>query len=261
MPTKPLVIISHTGFPAARQITSGSLFFLKMTALEFSADAGLVAVILATANICLGLLISTRYSPWRLWPHRKINIFAVHNYTAYVLLAFIAIHIVPLLFVSRPRWRIRDLLLPLDSPVQPLENAIGAISMYLVVTVVVTSYFRLRLGRRRWKRFHYLVYAAAIGLFTHGLLANPQLTSSAIDPWDGEKLLVEFCFLIVAGMTGWAWRYRVRKAREEKTRQGVLAISNHRASSDFLRTAPPDIDLNPRATLGRRSTRLWNRLS
>ena len=49
-----------------------------MTALDLSADVGLLAVFLATANICLGLLIAVRYSPRRLWPHRRINIFAIH---------------------------------------------------------------------------------------------------------------------------------------------------------------------------------------
>jgi hypothetical protein len=34
-----------------------------MTALDFSADIGLVAVFLGTTNICLGQLIAVRYSP------------------------------------------------------------------------------------------------------------------------------------------------------------------------------------------------------
>ena len=45
-----------------------------MTALDFSADMGLLAVFLRTTNICLGQLIAVRYSPLRLWPHRRINI-------------------------------------------------------------------------------------------------------------------------------------------------------------------------------------------
>jgi hypothetical protein len=53
-----------------------------MTALDLSADVGLLTVFLATANICLGLLIAVRYSPSRLWPHRRANIFAVHTWTA-----------------------------------------------------------------------------------------------------------------------------------------------------------------------------------
>ena len=62
-----------------------------MTALDFSADIGLLAVFLGTTNICLGQLIAVRYSPWRLWPHRRINIFVVHNWTAYLLITSVLI--------------------------------------------------------------------------------------------------------------------------------------------------------------------------
>jgi len=88
-----------------------------MTALELAADVGLLAVVLATANICLGLLITVRYSPWRLWPHRRINIFAIHTWTACFLMTSLLIHPVILLFSTRTHWRLLDLALPLWSPV------------------------------------------------------------------------------------------------------------------------------------------------
>ena len=204
---RPLVIILRIEFRQSSTVLPSSYCSaLTMTALDLSADAGLIAILLVTSNICLGLLIAVRYSPRRLWPHRQFNIFAVHQWTAYLLLASIAVHIVLLFFLPRPHWRAVDVFVPLHSPVQPVENTIGAASVYLVVVVVLTSYFRLQLGRRRWKLFHFLVYAAAIGIFSHGLLANPQLTNAPIDPLDGEKLLVEFCFLVVTFMTAWAWR-------------------------------------------------------
>src|SRR5438270_6563202 len=169
-----------------------------MPVLEISADLGLLAVFLATANICLGLLIAVRYSPRQRWPRRRINIFAIHNSTAYLLLATMVAHPLVLLFSHTVRWRLLDVALPVWSPVQPLENTIGAAGLYLTVLVVVTSFFRLRLGRRRWKRFHYLVYAASICIFIHGILADPELKGTAIDYLDGEKLLVESCLAIVA---------------------------------------------------------------
>ncbi len=188
-----------------------------MTILDLSADVGLLAVVLATANICVGLLIAVRYSPWRLWPHRRINIFAIHKWTACLLLASVLIHPVILLFWRIARWRLVDIVLPVRSPVQPLENTIGAIGLYLIVVVLLTSYFRLRIGRRRWKLFHYLVYAAAVCIFIHGFLADPQLKGMAIDPLDGEKVLVESCLLIVALATAWSRRYRLGRDRRERT--------------------------------------------
>jgi DMSO/TMAO reductase YedYZ heme-binding membrane subunit len=112
-----------------------------------------------------------------------------------------------------------DVVLPLGSPVQPIENTIGAAGLYLIVVVVVTSYFRGRIGRRPWKRFHYLGYVASGCLFIHGILANPELKSNPIDPWDGEKIFVESCLLVVLLATVWAWRYRLRKNQQERALQ------------------------------------------
>jgi predicted ferric reductase len=195
-----------------------------MTALDLSAEVGLLAVFLATANICLGQLIAVRYSPWRLWPRRRINIFAVHNWTAYVLMTSVLTHPLILLFSTQTRWRLLDLALPAWSPVQPIENTVGAVSVYLIAIVILTSYFRLRLGRRQWKLFHYLVYVAGVCTFIHGILADPDLKGHAIDPLDGEKLFVELCLLVVVLTTVWAWRYRLRKDREER----ALKIGRYR---------------------------------
>lgn len=187
-------------------------------ALDLSADVGLLAVFLATVNICLGLLIAVRYSPWRWWPHRHINIFAIHNWTGYALMVAVLSHPLILLFTTQPRWRWVDLALPVWSPVQPVENTIGAVGVYLLAVVLVTSYFRKWLGRRPWKRFHYLVYAAGACVFIHGILTNPELKNSPIDPWDGEKVIVEVCLCVVVLATVWAWRYRLWKDREERAR-------------------------------------------
>ena len=202
-----------------------------MTALELSADAGLVALFLATANLCLGLLIAVRYSPHRCWPHRRVNIFALHQWTAYLLLTSIAVHLFLLLVVQRPRWRVTDLVMPVHSPVQPLVNTLGAVGMYLILVVVFTSYYRLQIGRRRWKLFHYLVYGAAASSFTHALFANPNLTNTSIDPFDGEKLFVEFCLTVVTLLSLWAWRYRIHKSR---TNPGSPQVMGEGPSSSFL---------------------------
>jgi len=163
-----------------------------MNAIDLSADFGLIAIILATLNVCMGVLIAVRYSPVRCWPHLRLNIFRLHNRTAYLLVVAIVLHPVILLFDPTTRFRWVDIVLPIWSPLQPLENTLGAVGLYLVLVVVVTSYFRLRLRRLTWKRFHYLVYVACIAVFAHSLLTDPHL-KGLVDFLDGEKLVVEFC--------------------------------------------------------------------
>src|SRR5437764_15186616 len=101
-----------------------------MSILDLSADLGLVAVALVTLNICLGLLMATRYSPVRRWPHRQVNVFRFHRYTAYTALALILLHPIVLLFLRQPRFRVLDIALPLWSPSQPVQNIIGSVALY-----------------------------------------------------------------------------------------------------------------------------------
>ena len=188
-----------------------------MTAIELSSYAGLVAVTLATLNICLGLLISIRYSPVRYWPHRKhINIFAFHTWTGYLVLAFVVLHPVVLLFIRDPHFRLFDILVPVQSPQQPFENTLGAIAFYAIVIVVVTSIYRIPLGRKLWKALHYLVYPASALLFVHGILTNQNLNNKPVDYLDGEKVFIEICLLVVVVASVWAWQFRARKQRHDR---------------------------------------------
>jgi len=63
-----------------------------MTVLDLSNFAGLAAMILITLNVLLGILLSRNYNPARRWPFRKIPVFRIHNWTAYVALVLILLH-------------------------------------------------------------------------------------------------------------------------------------------------------------------------
>jgi predicted ferric reductase len=182
----------------------------SMNATDLSADVGLVAVAIVTTNLLVGCLMAMRYSPWRCWPRRRFDIFRLHRWTGYASLALVILHPVPLLF-STSRFRVVDILFPVHSPSQPLENSIGAVALYCVVLVVVTSYFRLQLGRRLWKAFHFVIYVAGIAIFWHSILTDPTLKHTPVDPLDGEKVFVEACCLLVVVVVALRWRYAVRK--------------------------------------------------
>jgi len=182
-----------------------------MTAVDLSSDTGLVAMVLLTVNILLGLFLSARYNTVRSWPHRRLPIFDIHNWTAYIALGLIVLHPVLLLCSRTAGFRIVDVLLPIHSPKQTLYNCLGAVAFYCVVFVVVTSYMRSRLGSRLWKKLHYVAYAAAAFLFVHGILIDPELKNAPPDPLDGEKVLVEICALVIIAATIWRIRYQPKK--------------------------------------------------
>lgn len=188
-----------------------------MDAIDLSGYAGLIAIVLLTGNILLGLLISVRYNPKKRFPHKHINIFKIHNWTGYIALSVALLHPTLLLFSTTADFRILDLVFPVWSPSQPFENTLGAIALYTIAFVVVTSYYRVQIGRRLWKRLHYFAYAAATLFFIHGLLTDPRLKNSPFNPLDAEKILVEFCLaLVLMGIT-LRVRYAFRNPKTQKT--------------------------------------------
>lgn len=185
---------------------------MDITVNDLCAYVGLVAVGAVTINLLLGMLMAFRYSPVRFWPHRHINYFRLHNWSGYIALSLAILHPLILLFIKEVRFRLIEIIYPVHSPVQPLENTVGAIALYLTAIVVITSFFRVQLGRRLWKSFHFTVYAGAGVMFWHSLFTNPDLKKTPIDWLDGGKVFVEICALIIVGVSLYRWRYGVRKS-------------------------------------------------
>jgi predicted ferric reductase len=180
---------------------------MKTTAIDVSAILGLIAVGVLTAQILLGLLLSVGYNPVRRFPNRRIKLFTFHNWLGYIGLSAALVHPLVLLLSSTAGFTLFDVLVPVESPTQPIPNTLGAIALYLVAFVVLTSYLRKLFGRHRWKQLHYVAYAAAIVFYVHGTWADPLLKNRFPDFVDAEKAYVEGCALLVAAATFWRFRY------------------------------------------------------
>jgi methionine sulfoxide reductase heme-binding subunit len=183
------------------------------TVLDLSAYVGLAAVGAVTLNMLLGTLMAFRYSPVRQWPHRRFNYFRLHNLSGYAALSLAVVHPIVLVFDKTAKFRVLDLLYPVHSPSQPLENTIGAVALYVLAIVVVTSYLRIRLGRHLWKSFHFTIYVAAAALFWHSLFTDPALKNSPVDFLDGGKLFVESCLAAIVILAALRYRHSVQKSR------------------------------------------------
>jgi predicted ferric reductase len=179
-----------------------------LTLLDLCSYLGLGAVGMATLNLLIGMLMSLRYSPTRLWPHRSINLFSLHQWTAYFAVALTLTHPVVLLFIDTPHFRLFDILLPIQSPLQPKLNLAGAAALYLILLVFLSSLLRTRIGRPLWRNLHYLVFPAAVLFFLHSILTDPNLKDGHPDLLDGGKVFVEACTLVSFAAT--AIRYRRR---------------------------------------------------
>jgi predicted ferric reductase len=192
---------------------------LPISVLDLCAYLGLGAVGAATINLWLGMLMSLRYSPVKLWPHRHINLFAFHQWTAYLAIALALTHPAVLLLL-------------------PKLNLAGAAALYLLLIVFVSSLLRTRIGRPIWRRLHYLVFPAAALLFLHSVLTDPNLKDGHPDLLDGGKVFVEAATLL--SFIAVAIRYRLRG---KGLRQSAFSTGNLSApassESDGL---PPSFD-------------------
>lgn len=186
--------------------------------LDLSAYVGLLAVGAVTLNMMLGMLMAMRYSPVRSWPHRRFNYFRLHNWSGYLALSLCMVHPLILLFNKSVRFRLLDLAYPLHSPRQPLVNTLGGIAMYMVGIIVITSAFRVRLGRRLWKSLHFTIYFAAFALFWHALFTDPSLTNSAVDWFDRGKIFIAMCLALIGVSTVVRWRYWLSKSGQRSFR-------------------------------------------
>jgi len=167
-----------------------------MTLLDLCSYLGLGAVGAVTVNLLLGMLMALRYSPRRNWPHRSINLFSWHQWTAYIAIALTLTHPAVLLFLQAPRFSLFDVLIPIHSYLQPTVNLLGALALYLMVLVFVSSLLRTRIGRPIWRSLHYLVFPAAILIFLHSILTDPDLKNGHPDLLDGGKVFIEIATLI-----------------------------------------------------------------
>ena len=180
-----------------------------MTALDLCSYLGLGAVAAVAVNLLLGLLMALRYSPVRLWPHRRIDLFLLHRCTAYAALALALAHPVVLLLLPAHRFTLVQVLWPIHSYLQPKLNLTGAVALYLLVIVLMSSLFRVQVGRKLWRNLHWLVYPAAVLLLMHSFLTDPELKDGHPDLLDGGKVFIAGVALVI--LAAGSWRIAMRK--------------------------------------------------
>src|SRR5580658_2269282 len=193
-----------------------------MSLLDLCSYLGLGALGAVVINLLIGMLLSMRYSPVRLWPHRHFNLFALHRWTAYLAMALVLAHPTVLLFLHAPRFRVVDLLWPVRSYLQPTLNTIGAIALYLLALVLVTSLLRTRIGRPLWRRLHYLVFPTAVLIFIHSIYTDPNLKDGHPDLLDGGKIFLEVAALLVVAAVSVRVRLRGRGLRVERVPESAM---------------------------------------
>jgi len=132
----------------------------------FGRATGLVALVLLTATIVLGVLGPLRISS-TVWPRFAIR--TLHRDLALLSLLVIAIHVVTVVLDGYVQIPLSAAVLPFGSSYRPLWVALGAVSFDLLLAIVFTSLLRRQLGDRIWRLVHWLTYASWPIAVAHGL--------------------------------------------------------------------------------------------
>ena len=141
----------------------------------FSRATGMVALVLLTAIIVLGVLGPLRVST-ELWPRFAIR--TVHRDLSLLALLVIAIHVVTIVADSYVKVPLSAAVLPWGSSLLAVLDGLGALAFDLMIALVVTSLLRSRLGFRTWRFIHWSAYVSWPLAVAHGIATGTD-TSAA----------------------------------------------------------------------------------
>lgn len=131
--------------------------------------AGLVAYLLLSSSVALGLLLAGKERLDR-WPRFALE--DVHRFAGVLAGTFIAIHLLLLGIDSQAHLGLGELIIPFASHYRPFWTGLGIVSAQLLVALAVTNHYRKRLPYVVWRRLHYLNLAVWVAATAHGLGAG-----------------------------------------------------------------------------------------
>ena len=183
---------SAAGPVTAIVVTSSTPFWFITRA------TGLVALVLLTASMALGLLAAVRYQSRR-WP--RFVTAGLHRNASVLACAFTAVHIITTLADGFVPIRLQDVVIPFISAYRPVWLGLGAIAFDLLLALTVTSLIRTRLSYRAWRLAHWTAYLCWPVAVLHGLGTGSDT------PVRWVLALTLGCVAVVAGLLGWRLAY------------------------------------------------------
>lgn len=167
--------------------------------------AGVVSLVLLTGVALLGIVGAMRWQTAS-WP-RFLTI-GFHRNLALATLIFLAIHIVTAVVDPFTALGWQAAIIPFSSAYRRLWLGLGAVAIYLLLAIVLTSLLRPLFGQRAWRIVHWLAYLMWPIAVIHGI-------GTGTDPWFGWMLAIEaVCVGSVVAAVAWrvgrvaptAWR-------------------------------------------------------
>jgi sulfoxide reductase heme-binding subunit YedZ len=135
--------------------------------------AGIGAYLMLFLSVSWGLVATTSVMGRMV---SKATAVSVHQFMSTVAFVLLGGHVAGLLVDRFVPFGPLDLLVPMHGAFRPLAVAFGIGAMYLTVLVLVSSWFRKRVGTRRWRRLHGLAAPAFALAMVHGIFTGTDTT-------------------------------------------------------------------------------------
>ncbi|HVU76763.1 MAG TPA: ferric reductase-like transmembrane domain-containing protein [Gaiellaceae bacterium] len=148
---------------------------MSSTVWYFARSAGIVAYLLLTASVLLGILLAGKAKVS--WPRFAVE--ELHRHLAILAGVFVALHGATLLLDTVVPTGLVQELVPFTSSYRPYAVGLGVTAMELLAAVGVSNLLKPRIPYRWWRNVHYLTLAAWLLAALHGVLAG----TDAGDPW------------------------------------------------------------------------------
>lgn len=166
------------------------------TALWYTSRAtGVVALLLLTAVMLLGLLVSRQ---GRLPGLPKFAVGGLHRNLSLLATAFVAIHVLSAVTDGYVNIPVTAAVVPLASSYERVWLGLGAASFDLMLAAVITSLLRRHLSRRAWRAIHLTAYVSWPIAWVHSVFSSTDMRHGAL------FLLAIACAIAV--IAGAIWR-------------------------------------------------------
>jgi predicted ferric reductase len=132
-------------------------------------SGGMVALVMATASMVWGLLLSTKMLAGKPRPAWLLDL---HRFLGAATVVFTAIHVLGLWLDSFVQFGLSDLFVPFASAWKPGAVAWGIVSMYLLLAIQGSSMLMKKIPRRWWRGIHLTSFAMFISGVIHGITAG-----------------------------------------------------------------------------------------
>ena len=166
---------------------------------ELARVGGMVAYVLITASVVIGMLVSLKLRSPR-WPRWVTT--ELHRFVTLLALVFAVVHGVAVWIDPFTGFTPAEVLVPLASHYRPLWVAAGIVAGYLLLGVWASEYARPRIGYAWWRRLHFLSFGVFVLATLHGVGSG----SDTADAWGllvygtaGASVLILVIWRLLAG--------------------------------------------------------------